>query len=139
MKLQFCKSDIPKLAEEYWDYFTDRYPEQAERERQLIDMRDEVYIDRHLTKDKLREVAMWKSKRRVALIENNSENAVREITGYALQSEDERVRWGVLTCLAGVGFPTATVILHFFPKTRTQYLIGVQRSLLEKERHTSIH
>lgn len=44
MKLQFCKSDIPKLAEEYWDYFTDRYPEQAERERQLIDMRDEVYI-----------------------------------------------------------------------------------------------
>lgn len=64
----------------------------------------------------MREVATWKSKRRVALIENNSENAVREITGYALQSEDERVRWGVLTCLAGVGFPTATVILHFFSK-----------------------
>lgn len=79
-------------------------------------MRDEVYIDRHLTKDILREVATWKSTRRVALIENNSENDVKEITGYALQSENERVIWGVLTCLAGVGFPTATVILHFFHK-----------------------
>lgn len=116
MELQFSKSRIPSLAEGFWEYFEERFPEHAAREKKLIDMRDEVSGQKYLTKDILQEVATWKSTRRVALIEKNSENDVREITGYALQSESERVRWGVLTCLAGVGFPTATVILHFFHK-----------------------
>lgn len=116
MELQFCKSRIPGLAKQFCEHFEKRFPKQAEREQKLIDMRDEVSEQKYLTKNILRETATWKSKRRVALIEDNSENDVREITGYALQSENERVIWGVLTCLAGVGFPTATVILHFFHK-----------------------
>lgn len=116
MKLQFPESDIPGLAKGFWKYFNINYPQLVELEQQLIDMRDAVCAQKYLTKDILRDVATWKLRRSVARVENNSENDVREITSYALQSENERVGWGVLTCLSGIGFPTATVILHFFHK-----------------------
>lgn len=109
MELRFCESEI-----RYW---AERYPNPASNlENELMDkmlvntVQQQKYLDRHL----LKKVAQWKSQRRAALIENNSESDVRVITGYALQSPSERIRWGVLSCLEGVRVPTASAVLHFF-------------------------
>ena len=47
-------------------------------------------------------------------VESNDEGYVTAITGFALQTKCERARIEVLTRLDGVGWPTASVILHFF-------------------------
>lgn len=44
----------------------------------------------------------------------NSEGLVEDVTGLALSASDEMSRVVPLTCLHGVGWPTASVILHFF-------------------------
>jgi len=44
----------------------------------------------------------------------NSDEFVKEITGFALSAKDERARIETLTTLSGVAWPTASVILHFF-------------------------
>lgn len=62
----------------------------------------------------LRDIAHWKSPRSAGHIEENSEGYVREITGFALQAKEERTRIESLTVLSGVGWPMASVILHFF-------------------------
>ena len=59
-------------------------------DRVLVDtVQQQGYLDIEL----LKKVATWKSPRRVALIDKNSESDVREITGYALKSPHEHVRW----------------------------------------------
>ena len=67
----------------------------------------------HLTVGQLHEIALWKSKRRAALVKTNPEGFVREITSFAFTAEYERSRVGALVLLRGVQFPTASVILHF--------------------------
>lgn len=68
---------------------------------------------RYLTSDQLHEVARWKSKRRAALVKENEEDFVREITTFAFSAKYEQSRIGTLILLAGVHYPTASVILHF--------------------------
>ena len=110
MKLRFCESEIPYWAERYSD------PDGEELENELTDkdLVNKVQQQQYLTRDILRKAARWKSPRRAGLIVHNSENDVKEITGYALKSQSERVRWGVLQCLAGVRLPIASATLHFF-------------------------
>ena len=67
-----------------------------------------------LNLDKLRAVAQWKAPRSAGRVESNDEGYVTAITGFALQTKCERARIEVLTRLDGVGWPTASVILHFF-------------------------
>lgn len=43
---------------------------------------------------------------------------MREVTGAALAARDERFKIEVLTLLTGVGWPTASVILHFCDRGR---------------------
>lgn len=100
MELRFCESKI-----RYW---AERYPNPISKlENELTNktLVNKVQEQKYLDKNLLRKVAKWKSQRRAALIENNSESDVREITGYALQSPSERIRWGVLSCLDGVRVP----------------------------------
>lgn len=110
MELRFCDSDILYWADRYSD------PASEELENELTDkmLVNKVQQQKYLDINLLRKVAKWKSERRVALIDKNSESDVREITGYALKSKSERVRWGVLSCLDGVRLPTASAVLHFF-------------------------
>jgi hypothetical protein len=51
-------------------------------------------------------------------MESNTEEYVEEVTGVALGSRNERTRMEALTLLDGVGWPTASVILHFFHRER---------------------
>ena len=68
----------------------------------------------YLTRDQLLTVCRWKSRRSARRAERNEEGLVREATRIALSTPDERLRIGALTLLDGVGWPTASVILHFF-------------------------
>ena len=47
-------------------------------------------------------------------VEKNDDHYVRTITEFALQTKDKRAKIESLTLLDGVGWPTASVILHFF-------------------------
>lgn len=67
-----------------------------------------------LSKDDLRLVARWKAPRSAGHVEKNAEQYVIEITSTALSATGERARIEILTLLSGVGWPTASVILHFF-------------------------
>ena len=67
----------------------------------------------YLTKPELVRLARWKTPRSAPLIARNRDAAVRAITRRALSARDERARIEELTRLSGVGFPTASVVLHF--------------------------
>jgi hypothetical protein len=64
--------------------------------------------------DELATLARWKSPRSAGHIAKNSPEFVEEITGIALSAQAERTRIEVLTLLNGVGWPMASVILHFY-------------------------
>jgi hypothetical protein len=49
-----------------------------------------------LTRSQLHEVALWKSKRRAGLINENDEGFVQEITGFAFHAKHEHSRIGSL-------------------------------------------
>ena len=63
-------------------------------------------------RDEFLTVARWKSPRSRRRCEENEEPHVRAVTQRALSTADERQRIEGLTQLHGVGFPTASVLLH---------------------------
>ncbi len=62
----------------------------------------------------LKKLIRWKSPRSVHWIQQEQEPYIREVTRFALSTPSERARIEVLTLLDGVGWPTASVILHFY-------------------------
>ena len=90
--------------------------------------------DRRLRREDFLAVARWKTPRSRPRVARNSERAVRAATREALTSLDERRRIESLTALRGVGFPTASAILHFchadpYPviDTRALWSLGVEK------------
>ena len=67
-----------------------------------------------LTKQEFLAVCRWKTPRSQPRCRTNSPDLIREVTRCALSTSAERLRIEVLTILEGVGWPTASVILHFF-------------------------
>lgn len=129
MKLRFPGSEIAALAKNYLDA-------QNEKEKQMEDElgnAGSVKTVGYLTKEQLQLLAQWKSLRSAGRIKNNSDFFVKEITGFALSTGEERARIEALTVLDGVGWPTASVILHFFHRDpfpildfRALWSIGVE-------------
>lgn len=79
----------------------------------------EVARDRgHLTLEELVTIGEWKSPRIRPHILKNDAESVEEITRFALSARSERARVEGLTILTGVGWPMASVILHFCHKDR---------------------
>jgi hypothetical protein len=109
MELRFPEDKISYWAERY------TYPRQESR---LLSFRDTVQQVGYLTREQLVLLAKWKSPRRAALVAENSEHFVQEITGFALNAKDERSRIAPLTLLDGISWPTASVILHLFHKEK---------------------
>jgi hypothetical protein len=67
----------------------------------------------YLNTEQLFEICDWKSNRRSADTRSNNPQSIEEITRFAFTTEDELGRIGSLTLLKGVGWPSASVILHF--------------------------
>ncbi len=105
MELKFPENKIDYWAGQY-DYPLQDTP--------VTDLVPEVRQCGFLTLNQLFVVAQWKSPRSAGHIQNNDEDYVRTITGFALHTENERAKIEVLTILDGVSWPTASVILHFF-------------------------
>ena len=130
MKLRFCESEILYRAKKYSDSAGEGLENELTDKALVNKVQRQKYLDINL----LRNIAKWKSERRVDLIDKNSESDVKEITGYAFTSSSERVRHGILRCLDGVELPTASAVLHLFHKEpypiidkRAMWSIGVEK------------
>ena len=70
----------------------------------------------YYTREEFLEVCAWKTPRSRPKVAANTEAVVVEVTGRALAADDEATRMSALLELAGVGVPTASVLLYFaFP------------------------
>lgn len=67
----------------------------------------------HYTRDEFLKVCGWKTGRSASKCRKNSAEFVEEATAAALSAKSEELRIGTLTLLNGVGWPTASVLLHF--------------------------
>lgn len=103
-RLRFPKSQVERLACCY------SYPNEdlitrkiGPRSRQLG----------YLTKQDFLELCYWKTSRSRKHCATNSEELIRAVTRVALSTDCEELRIKAPQVLAGVGWPTASVILHF--------------------------
>jgi hypothetical protein len=67
----------------------------------------------HLRRDEFLDLCRWKTPRSQPRCATNGEDYVREVTRIALATTNEELKIRVLLLLAGVSWPTASVILHF--------------------------
>lgn len=107
MKLRFSESEIHQWAERYKSGSTEAYFIQISPI-----VREQGYLDKEL----LKRVACWKSPRPARHVEKNDEDYVKEITSWSFSATNERAKIKVLCLLDGVGWPTASAILHLFHK-----------------------
>lgn len=91
----------------------------SEIERSIESSIAPAAIDRGwLLKSDLLLLARWKSPRIVGQVDQNDDDFIREVTAIAFSTKNERIQIEVLTLLKGVGWPMASVILHFCTKDR---------------------
>jgi thermostable 8-oxoguanine DNA glycosylase len=103
-KLRFLPHRIGGWAARYGEAMDDAVPTTvgaAVKQRGYVEMEEFLAV------------ARWKTPRSQALCASNPPEFVREVTGIALATENERVAIEVLTLLRGVSWPTASVFLHF--------------------------
>jgi len=67
----------------------------------------------YLSKADFMALCRWKTPRTEPMCDSNDEDFIKEVTNTALSTPNEQLRIEVLTLLRGVGWPTASVILHF--------------------------
>jgi hypothetical protein len=67
----------------------------------------------YLTQSDFLKTCEWKTPRSKSRCAKNTADLIREITQISFSASQEQLRIQVLTLLFGVGFPTASVILHF--------------------------
>jgi hypothetical protein len=114
LALRFSHDEIPGLVERY--VAADETRSVGDRELEPIAPR--VRSRAFLTRPELHKVARWKATRSAGRILRNDPAYVEEVTRVALSTESERFRIEVLTVLDGVGWPMASVILHWFHADR---------------------
>jgi hypothetical protein len=96
--------DLPAWASRY------SYPGDAEVENKVAPT---ARARGHLTRDEFLELCRWKTPRSQPRCAENAEDYVSEVTRIALAATNEELKIRVLLLLAGVSWPTASVILHF--------------------------
>ena len=67
----------------------------------------------YYSKEHFLDLCHWKTPRTQPRCTANDEQFICEVTELALKTTSERLRIEVLTLLDGVGWPTASVLLHF--------------------------
>jgi hypothetical protein len=104
-ELRLDSAEIPALSARFGSTDSDEA-----LERELVPA---ARAQGYLTKPQFLRLAEWKSPRARPHYERNEADAVERATGEALASSDERRRVEALTGLSGVGYPVASVILHW--------------------------
>jgi len=104
-RLAFDPSELPRLAVDY-SYGQD--------ESFIIERIAPVVRKRgHFTRNELLEVCRWKTPRSVPRVVENTEEGVVELTRTGLGAAHDELRIGSMLHLAGVDWPSASVLLHF--------------------------
>jgi AcrR family transcriptional regulator len=105
-KLRFPASEIDALARRFG--YADDAP--------LLAAGAAARARGHYTREEFIAVCGWKTARSRSKVASNTETAVLQATRRALGTTDETMRMNALLQLAGVGVPTASVLLYFaFP------------------------
>jgi len=109
------------------------YPDSDDRDLEPIAAR--ARRSGYLRKSDLLRLARWKTPRTGPLVSANPARRVRAVTREAFATASERRRIELLTRLEGVGWPTASVILHFCHRdpypildTRALWSFGIVRT-----------
>ena len=116
--LRFDKSAIPELAARF----------DAEGDKVIEgEVQPRVWGNGSYSRPDFLDVCRWKSRRTFHQCEKNTDDFIESVTRTALTTKDERLRIEVLKLLKGVGWPTASALLHF--GTRDAYPILDFRTL----------
>lgn len=108
-KLRFEISEIQEYASQY---------SYNRSEQIVIENSEEIKSRGYLTKKELQIIGEWKTPRSKSRIASNSEDYIKEVTGIAFSTESLKLRIEILTLLVGIGWPTASVLLHFYHNER---------------------
>jgi hypothetical protein len=108
-RLRFPETQITHWAGRYSD------PNESELETRIAPA---VRSRRYLTRDEFLAICRWKTPRSKRLCERNRESFVAEVTRVALSTSNDELKIRILLLLEGVGWPTASVILHFCDQVR---------------------
>lgn len=101
--LRFPPSEIARWAKSYADAGDTVVEEMGSRAR----------ARGALTRVEFLALCRWKTPRTQPRCATNTTARIREATRIALATDDEQAKPYILRTLAGVGWPTASVILHF--------------------------
>ena len=102
--LRFDKSAIPELAARF----------RADGDKAIErEVQPRVWRRGSFSRPDFLAVCRWKSPRIVHQCTTNTDDFIESVTRTALTTKDERLRIEVLTLLNGVGWPTASALLHF--------------------------
>ncbi|WP_439488188.1 hypothetical protein [Algoriphagus sp.] len=108
-RLRFEISEIQEYASQY----------SYNRSEQIVKENSERIKSRgYITKNELKIIGEWKTPRSKSRLASNAEDYIQEITQIAFSTENEKLRIEILNLLIGVGWPTASVLLHFYHKER---------------------
>ena len=100
---------IPESELRAWaDRFTDSSEDRIE-----ATLAPRVRTRGFLLRDEFLALCRWKTPRSQPRCASNDEDYVREVTRVALATRNEELKIRALLLLAGVSWPTASVILHF--------------------------
>lgn len=97
----------PKKLKEYADKF------EYESDDPILKIGQSAKEKKYLTKDEFIQICAWKTKRSKSKVAKNSEEFIKEITHISFTTQSDQLRIEILTLLNGVGWPTASTILHF--------------------------
>jgi hypothetical protein len=109
--LPFGCNEIGRLASGYNS--SQSTAEQEAEARIIEETAPIVRKSGYYTKSQFLELCYWKTPRSQRLCAANDEQFIRQVTTLALGEASERLRIEALTLLDGVGWPTASVLLHF--------------------------
>lgn len=102
----------PRISTAEFIGWSTRFPGDPS-EPALAALRPRVLARGHLTRPEFLRLCEWKSPRSRPRCRENTAAAIRALTRAAFASPDDGVKMDLLRLLRGVGWPTASVILHF--------------------------
>jgi hypothetical protein len=103
----------PKFDLRDAEYWAQRFQTDASQDEIEHEVTQRTQKQGYLAKPDFLFLAKWKSPRSQRRCVANSEDYVREVTRVALSTSSEQLRIEVVSLLDGVGWPTASTILHF--------------------------
>jgi hypothetical protein len=108
--LRFDPGYIEELAERYT---SSQNEAERQAETRIEELAPTIRKNGYYTKSQFLELCYWKTPRSRPRCVANDEDFIREVTSLALSTENERLRIEALTLFDGVGWPTASVLLHY--------------------------